>query len=224
MLSRLFSSAAALALSSGVASAGLIFESEPNDTLATANEISSYFGPNGGSLAIDGFITPGGSRGNVAEPGDVDWFTFTVTDLTFIGVTAFAFDLSGGGPLAGGPFPPEADAALELVNSDGQVIAWDDDSGPGLNPSLGAFLAPGTYTIGIAPYEDLFTKLPPLRGKGPGPEVPPELFNGYDEYNGGRPTTANFAYKLIIGVNTAPAPGAATMLGLAGLVATRRRR
>jgi MYXO-CTERM domain-containing protein len=221
MLSRLFSSAAALALSSGVASAGLIFETEPNSTLATANEISSYFGPNGGSLAIDGFITPGGSRGNVAEPGDVDWFTFTVTDLTFIGVTAFAFDLSS--PLAGGPFPPEADAALELVNSDGQVIAWDDDSGPGLNPSFGAFLAPGTYTIGIAPYEDLSLPLA-ARGKGPGPEILPDLFNGYNESDGGRPTNANFAYKLIIGVNTAPTPGAATMLGLAGLVATRRRR
>lgn len=218
MISRLFCSAAALALLSGVASAGLIFETEPNSTLETANDIGPFNAP-GTSLAIDGFITPGVPRGNPAgEPGDVDWFTFTITDFAFIGVTAFAFELFNH---AAGGFV-EADSALELVDSQGNVLLYSDDDGPGLNPSFGTFLIPGTYFIGIAPYEDL--NFPDsARGKGPGPEILPDLFNGYDEFND-RPTQADFAYKLIIGVNVAPAPGAATTLALAGLVAVRRRR
>lgn len=221
MISRLALSAAALAVSAGVASAGLIFETEPNSTLATAEPIGPFVAP-GDSLAIDGFITPGtlGQDPDDDVPGDVDWFTFTVTDLAFIGVTAFAFDL-GGAPFGG--TPSEADSVLQLVNSDGQVIAYSDDDGPGLNPSLGFFLAPGTYSLGIAPFEDL--NFPEgTRGKDGGDEELPDLFNGFNEFDGGRPTTENFAYKLIIGINIIPAPGAATMLGMTGLISLRRRR
>ncbi len=218
MISRLALSAAALAVSAGVASAGLIFETEPNSTLATAEPIGPFVAP-GDSLAIDGFITPGtlGQDPDDDLPGDVDWFTFTVTDMSFIGVTAFAFETTFADGFV------EADSAIQLVNAMGDVIAYSDDDGPGLNPSLGFFLAPGTYSLGIAPFEDL--NFPEgTRGKDGGDEELPDLFNGFNEFDGGRPTTENFAYKLIIGINIIPAPGAATMLGMTGLISLRRRR
>ncbi len=220
MFSRLVCSAAALALSAGAASGGVMFESEPNDTPLTANDAGGFTFP-GGSRVIDGFITPGFTAQDPEDdiPGDVDWFTFSLTDSGFVGISAFAFENS----FTNGDGPVEADSALMLLNSDGVIINFSDDDGPGLNPSIGAFLSAGTYILGIAPYEDLVFD-DGLRGKRGFGDLPSEIFDGLDEFNGNRPTEENFVYKIIIGANVAPAPGAATLLGLSGVVALRRRR
>ena len=144
---------------------------------------------------------PGGSLlidGTITE-GDVDWFSFTLTgDLTFGGAAVFS---SAAG----------ADGQLMLVDSMGSIIAFDDDSNISLQPSI-TFgpLNAGTYFIGVSAFPDV--------GFG----ETPTLFDGLDA--SGAAHQENFAYKLIIGVNLIPAPGALALGGMGGLMMARRRR
>lgn len=176
---------ATLAMVAGAASAQFFSEVESNNTLGTANFVGTFSQP-GGSVLIDGSITV----------GDVDWFSFTLTDVASLAV--FAGFSSGSG----------ADGVMQLVNSSGVVIAFDDDSGIGLMPALQvASLAAGTYYIGMSGFGDA----------GISSVGTTNVFDGLGHQQ-------NFVYKLTIGVTVIPAPGAMALLGLGGLVATRRRR
>lgn len=126
--------AAAFVLASS-AQAGLILETEPNDTPATANFVGS-FGPPGGSIAIDG----------VKTPGDVDWFEIELTDMATLLLSTIGSDED--------PLP---DTQLQLVAGDGvTIIDWDDDDGPGLLSALNVVDLPaGTYFIGVSSFADV---------------------------------------------------------------------
>lgn len=176
---------ATLAMVAGAASAQFFSEVESNNTLGTANFVGS-FGQPGGSVLIDGTITV----------GDVDWFSFTLTDVASLAVFAGFSNTSS------------ADGVMQLVDSSGVVIAFDDDSGIGFMPALQvASLAAGTYYIGMSGFGDA----------GISSVGTTNVFDGLGHQE-------NFAYKLTLGVTVIPAPGAMALLGLGGLVATRRRR
>lgn len=204
-------SCAAVALLAGSAQAGVFAESEGNNTVGTANFLGVYGQP-GGSILVDGHLSPGG--GTVAVlPGDVDWFSFTVTGPSVL--VASIFTLTPGTP----NYIP--DSQLILIDAFGNILATNDDGNPGGGSIYMSSIAPislaaGTYFIGVTGYNDL--SLP-----GPGPNglgnVLPDGLNA-----SGSPHTEDFDYKLIIGLNIVPTPSAAALLGLGGLVAGRRRR
>ena len=176
---------ATLAMVAGAASAQFMSEVESNNTLATANSIGTFSQP-GGSMLIDGSITV----------GDVDWFSFTLSDTASLAV--FAGFSAGAG----------ADGVMQLVDSSGVVLAFDDDSGVGFMPALQVTsLAAGTYFIGMSGFGDA-----DISSVGT-----TNVFDGLGHQQ-------NFVYKLTIGATVIPTPGALAMLGMGGLVAVRRRR
>lgn len=182
-----------LAGAAGAANAAIIFESESNNTIATANPLGTYSAPGDGIL-VDGSITPGAQ----GVAGDVDWFSFTVTGPTTLVASIFA--LSGA----------NQDSMLILVDSGGNILASDDDDNVGLMSSLDPIvLAAGTYYIGVTGWNDLGS-----------PVSIPDGFNGTT----GIGHSAEFVYKLVIGLNIVPTPGTAALLGLGVLAAGRRRR
>jgi hypothetical protein len=144
------------------------------------------------------FGAPGGSVIIDAhlDDNDVDWFSFTLADTSTLAVFA-AFSAGSG-----------ADGILQLVTDSGDVIAFDDDSGVGFLPALQVeSLAAGTYYLGFSGFGDV----------GVGSIDTDELADGMGHQE-------NFGYKLAIGFTIVPAPSAMALLGMGGLVMTRRRR
>ena len=177
----------------GAATGQIVFESEPNDTIATA-DFAGTFVPLGGSIAIDGTITE----------GDVDWFEFELTQTTTLLFSAIGSATDG------------ADSQLMVVDGSGtDVLAFDDDNGPGFLSALQLFdLSAGTYYVGVSGFPDV-TFLDDAVNTD-------TLFDGLDD--AGAPHAEVFDYKLTISANLIPAPSVAAVLGVAGLAATRRRR
>jgi len=202
-------SALVIAAAAGAANATIFFESEANNTMGTANFVG-VFGAPGEGILIDGSITPGtvGAAGAAGTAGDVDWFSFTVTGNTTFVASIYAIINSN----AGNATP---DSQLILTDAAGTILSFDDDNNVGFMSSLNTIpLAAGTYYIGVTGYDDLNL------GAGGAPSMP-DGFDGNTQVNG---HTENWTYKLIIGLNIVPTPGAAALLGLGGLVAGRRRR
>ena len=148
--------------------------------------------------SLGSFDQPGGSVliDATLDSGDVDWFEFTLdSDASLSIFAAFAF---GDG----------ADGILQIVAAGGDVLAFDDDSGVGLMPALQLdSLSAGTYYIGFSGFGDV-----------------DDSSVGTDELADGIGHQENFAYKLSIGFSIVPAPGSMALLGMGGLLATRRRR
>lgn len=176
----------AAALFAGAANAGGIFiEVEDNNSIATSNFIGAFNSP-GGSMAVDA----------VLGLDDVDWFGFSVSDTATL--SFFASFSNGAG----------ADGVMQVVDSTGDVLAFDDDSGVGNLPALQIEnLAAGTYYIGFSGFGDADF----------GSIASDELLDGIGH-------NENFGYKLSVGFTIIPAPSAMALLGMGGLVATRRRR
>lgn len=204
-------SALVLAAAAGAANASIFFETEANNTMGTANFVGVFNAPGEGIL-IDGSITPGtvAPAGGVGTAGDVDWFSFTVTGNTTFVASIFAIINSNAGNAA-------PDSQLILTDAAGNILDSDDDDNTGFMSSLSAItLTAGTYFIGVTGYDDAN-----LNGTSPGGPVLPDGWNGNTQVSG---HTENWTYKLIIGLNIVPTPGAAALLGLGGLAAARRRR
>ncbi len=200
--------ALAIAAAAGAANASIFFETEGNNTMGTANFIGTFGAPGEGIL-VDGAITPGTLQSPTGAPGtagDVDWFCFTVTGNTTFVASIFAIINSG---------TASPDSQLILTDAQGNILAFDDDSNVGFMSSLNTIsLGAGTYYIGVTGYND-------LNIGGTGGVQLPDGFTGATQLSG---HTENWTYKLIIGLNIVPTPGAAALLGLGGLVAGRRRR
>ena len=95
--------------------------------------------------------------------------------------------------------PPDfanVDTMLGIFNSVGVLLDSDDDEGPGDFSFLEVQLTPGTYYIAVSGSGDVD-------------------FTGDHNVEGG--------YKLIVGFNVIPAPGALALLGVAALLRRRRR-
>jgi len=118
----------------GAASAGVMSESEPNNTLAFANDAGTYGFP-GGTMAISG----------VLDVNDVDWYSFTLTENTALAFFS-AFGVGGG------------DGAMQIVGAGGDVLAFNDDANGGLMPSIQMTnLDAGTYYLGFSGFGDAFS-------------------------------------------------------------------
>jgi hypothetical protein len=199
-----------IAAAAGAANASIFFETEGNNTMGSANFAGTFNAP-GEGLLIDGSITPGTVQGPNGQPGtagDVDWFSFTVTGNTTFVASIFAIINNN----AGGATP---DSQLVVTDASGNILAFDDDENVGFMSSINTLtLTAGTYFIGVTGYNDMNI------GTG-GTVVLPDGFTGTTQNSG---HTENWTYKLIIGLNIVPTPGAAALLGLGGLVAGRRRR
>lgn len=181
----------ALAALSGLAQGAIFFEFESNDTTATANDLGTITDP-GDSVLVDGTMTS----------GDVDWFAISFTGQTELVMSIFSLS-----------FGPSDNSQLMVLDSNLNIIGFDDDSNVGDMSSLQLTTLPaGTYYIGVSGFDDA----------GVGGGGAPTVFDGLDASGGAH--NQNWTYKLIIGANVVPAPGGVAMLGLAGLAGLRRRR
>jgi hypothetical protein len=196
----------ALVAAAGTANAGLVLESEPNNTAATANPIGTFNIP-GGSVLIDGTITPGTLQqqtGAPGTPGDVDWFTFTVTGISTVVASIFSLNNT------------TADSQLWLVSGNGTtILAFNDNGNPGGgSPSMSSLiqfnLAPGTYFLAVSGFND-----------GNASNLPDGFAGNTTQLSG---HTQSFDYKFLVGFNVIPTPGATALLGLGALAIARRRR
>jgi hypothetical protein len=196
----------ALVAAAGTANAGLVLESEPNNTVATANPIGTFNIP-GGSVLIDGTITPGTLQqqtGAPGTPGDVDWFTFTVTGISTVVASIFSLNNT------------TADSQLWLVSGNGTtILAFNDNGNPGGgSPSMSSLiqfnLAPGTYFLAVSGFND-----------GNASNLPDGFAGNTTQLSG---HTQSFDYKFLVGFNVIPTPGATALLGLGALAIARRRR
>ena len=142
------------------------------------------------------FDLPGGSIAidGFLSTGDVDWFEFALADTASLSFFA-AFGSSG-------------DGIMQIVTGAGDVIAFDDDSSVGFMPAIQIEnLAAGTYFIGFSGYGDVDASS----------VTTDELADGIGHQE-------EFIYKLSVGFTVVPAPGSLALLGMGGMVATRRRR
>ena len=142
------------------------------------------------------FDVPGGSIAvdGVLATGDVDWFEFELANTASLSFFA--------------AFGTEGDGLMQIVAAGGDVLAFDDDSGVGLMPAIQLDdLAAGIYYIGFSGFGDVDS----------GSVASDELADGvgHDE---------EFAYKLSVGFTVVPAPSSMALLGMGGMIATRRRR
>ncbi len=194
-------------VATGVASAFPVNDFEPNDTLATAQNInasfSSDFSPDIGNSAGVNISTTSQhvtiiGTGN----GTYDYFRFTVPAAGTIGV----FDIDYG--------MPGYDSELALWDAAGSVLAENDD----FSTSAGAggsvhnydafieylFTSPGDYIIGVAQY---------FASAGPAGWSGGVIGTGQD-------------YVLQVALTPVPVPGALWLFGsgLLGLVGLYRRR
>lgn len=194
-----------------------------NNTLATAQLIGPGAFTAAGSPAIFGSTTTASVLGRNGGD-DVDFFAFDVA-----GPVHAYFDVDA---------PPGAfDSYLALFGSDGTVLAANDDSfpgDPGSASDLDAFV--GVYTLPAAGRYYIAVSA--------APNVPVAAFSGTDfpelvrpdgefggnAFVGADPGISDYfasgpqlgaGYTLHISV---PAPGAAAVLGVGGLLASRRRR
>jgi len=113
---------------------------DTNSTIATAIELPSLDGTRSydfrGNIGTDGSVTPGNN--------DVDMFKIV---LESPGVVTFQTAAVSGGM--------NFDAFLRLFNSAGNQLAFSDDSGGTLYPTLSSVrLQPGTYYFGISSYNN----------------------------------------------------------------------
>lgn len=142
------------------------------------------------------FGAPGGSLliDGVLGINDVDWFSFTLSDSSTLSFFA--------------AYGVEGDGLMQIVTAGGDVIAFDDDSGVDLMPAIQITdLTAGTYYVGFSGFGDV-----------DGSSV------DSDELADGDGHSENFGYKLNIGFSVVPAPGAMALLGMGGIMMTRRSR
>lgn len=112
----------------GMISAGPVFaqttivESEPNNTIATADALA------GTNIQF--------ANGTLASSTDIDFFSFTVTAPGGVLLQVL------GSSTASGTLP---DPLLSVFNSAGTLLASDDDGGVGLNSLININLGVGSY-------------------------------------------------------------------------------
>ncbi len=165
--------ASSLALASA-AQAAFYVEAEGNNSRTAANFIGAYTSP-GDGIVVDGSI-------DSILRVDEDFFRLSIDAPAQIVLSVF-----------GRPNSSLGDSFVELLDSNGLVLASDDNSGINLFSSLEY----NTTSAG-----DFFIRVTtPIGSNAP-----------------------NFNYKMIIGLNIVPTPGAVALLGLGGLAMVRRRR
>ena len=109
-----------------------------NDIGPDPNEPNDNFGA--ATAASVGFL----SSGTIIHPtGDVDYYTFTLTQATDVVITTLPFTTGA-----------VSDTTLGLFDNGGVLLAVDDDSGLGTLSQITETLSPGTYFVAVATFPD----------------------------------------------------------------------
>ena len=159
--------------------AGVVLEVEPNDTIATAQNVDALFGVESNPNIQDSTSIPHATVRSPSNtnnnPANFDVYSFTVTQSNSLG----RFDMDGlvdadGNFLAQTNF----DGFLELFNALGTRIAFDDDFSTGTgftDPGSGpvttdpflefTFTDPGTYFIRAGETQNATTSNPITGGR-----------------------------------------------------------
>lgn len=168
--------------------------------LASAANANLFFeSENNDTAAAANFL------GTYTQPGD----SFAVDGRLTVGdVDWFSFSVTHTTQIVaaafGVPNSLVGDAVMTLLAGDGvTIIAQDDDSGVALFPALEAIVPAGTYYLVMSQYPDFY-------------------LDGLNDFTGA-PVSQDFRYKIAVGLNI-PGPASAALMGVAGLVAVRRRR
>ncbi len=122
----------------------------------------------------------------------------------------------------GSPF----DTELGLWDNTGTLLFSDDDGGDGLNSLINADLTEGMYWLGVSEFNSIFENGWLNTGSAfEGGDDAQVTLNINTVFAGGGLAGAALEQEtLFFKVTVVPAPGAAALLGLGGLVALRRRR
>lgn len=113
-----------------------------NDTIEDAMDLGSLNGTNGIALTVNGWLA-------TAEFDDVDVYKFTITQAGEFDIDVDFGDLDADSNKNMGRVD-DADALLVLFRADGTIIAYDDDSGAGLDPLIDSvFLDEGMYFVAV---------------------------------------------------------------------------
>ena len=113
-----------------------------NDTIEDAMDLGSLNGTNGIALTVNGWLA-------TAEFDDVDVYKFTITQAGEFDIDVDFGDLDADSNKNMGRVD-DADALLVLFDAEGNIIAYDDDSGAGLDPLIdGVFLDEGMYFVAV---------------------------------------------------------------------------
>jgi len=130
---------AALVMISQPASAAIVAEVEPNDTMATAQNLDSNFTTDFDANNTNSTTMPQSSvRAGSSDIASLDWYSFTVGAAGVEGI----FDIDFG--------MPNLDSWINLYNSSGTLLTSNDDGGiidPGTVHPFDYYL---TYTFGAA--------------------------------------------------------------------------
>lgn len=110
----------------------MFFDEDPTPTAPQCGNDTTSESPYGIGLQT--------SVGEAINPaGDIDYFSFNV----FEGATTQVITIESIG---------EVDLVGDLLNPSGEIIATNDDDGPGTNFSIIENLVPGTYTVRVQAY------------------------------------------------------------------------
>jgi len=141
-------------------------------------------------------------------------------DLGVIGAEGvYTFDTNGSTNAFGG-----ADTELGLYDNDGIVLAADDDGGDGLQSLISINLSAGVYFLATGEFDSIFEDGFVNSGTGfEGGDDATILLN-VNGSNAGSALQGDFNQTQFWRVEVVPAPGAASLLAVAGLAAARRRR
>lgn len=183
-----------LAAAASAASSQPLIEAEGNNTVPTANFVAAAFYPFGG-VAIDGALVP----------GDVDYFSFDLTQGDQVGVAVYDFRSAQGtnptppgGTSPGTPGVGGLDSLLGVFGPGGVYFGADDDDNI-------AFLS--SYQLNI-----------PTTGRWS------FAVSGFGDPNfDGVGHTQNGTYKLAFVINQVPEPASLALLGLGAALLLRRR-
>ena len=166
------------------------------------------------SAFAGGFFLESEDNNSMATANDIGMFDIPGGSIAIEGLISegdvdwYTFSLNNTASLSFFAAFGSGDGVMQIVSAGGDVLAFDDDSGVGFMPAIQIEdLLAGSYFIGFSGFGDVDSSSVDS-----------------DELADGLGHSESIAYKLNVGFSVVPTPGSLALLGMGGIVATRRRR